>query len=102
LAKHLQTINSQFRLILTGTPLQNNLLELWALLHWLLPEVFTASTAELFQKAFNVSLGVVQTDMLDASKAILDLVMIRRLKSTVDNKMYVKHKMRPKSVTSLT
>jgi SNF2 family DNA or RNA helicase len=28
-----------FRLLLTGTPLQNNLNELWALMHYILPEV---------------------------------------------------------------
>eukprot|EP00930_Biecheleria_cincta_P039367 TRINITY_DN27069_c0_g2_i1.p1 TRINITY_DN27069_c0_g2~~TRINITY_DN27069_c0_g2_i1.p1 ORF type:complete len:850 (-),score=172.99 TRINITY_DN27069_c0_g2_i1:24-2573(-) len=31
------------RLLLTGTPLQNNLNELWALLHYLLPELFASS-----------------------------------------------------------
>ena len=30
----LQGLGAEFRLILTGTPLQNNLVELWALLHW--------------------------------------------------------------------
>lgn len=31
------------RLLLTGTPLQNNLHELWALLNFLLPDVFSSS-----------------------------------------------------------
>jgi SWI/SNF-related matrix-associated actin-dependent regulator of chromatin subfamily A member 5 len=30
----LQGLGAEYRLILTGTPLQNNLTELWALLHW--------------------------------------------------------------------
>ena len=30
-----QGIGATHRLLLTGTPLQNNLTELWALLHWL-------------------------------------------------------------------
>ncbi|KAG2509559.1 hypothetical protein JM16_008688 [Phytophthora kernoviae] len=33
---------SQRRLLLTGTPLQNNLLELWALMHFLMPHVFAS------------------------------------------------------------
>jgi SNF2 family DNA or RNA helicase len=35
-----------------GTPLQNNLHELWALLNFLLPEVF--ASAEKFDEWFNV------------------------------------------------
>ena len=31
---------SETRLILTGTPLQNDVRELWTLLHFLEPEVF--------------------------------------------------------------
>ena len=30
----LQGLSAEYRLILTGTPLQNNMTELWALLHW--------------------------------------------------------------------
>ena len=36
-----------------GTPLQNNLHELWALLNFLLPEVF--SSADKFDEWFSVS-----------------------------------------------
>ena len=35
-------LNTQYRLLLTGTPLQNNLHELWALLNYLLPDVLCA------------------------------------------------------------
>lgn len=33
-------LKAQARLLITGTPLQNNLHELWALLNFLLPEQF--------------------------------------------------------------
>jgi SWI/SNF-related matrix-associated actin-dependent regulator of chromatin subfamily A member 5 len=41
------------RLLITGTPLQNNLHELWALLNFLLPDVFQSS--EDFDEWFNTS-----------------------------------------------
>ena len=43
---------TSFRLLITGTPLQNNLHELWALLNFLLPEVF--ASAEAFDEWFTV------------------------------------------------
>jgi SNF2 family DNA or RNA helicase len=41
--------------LLTGTPLQNNLTELWALLNFLLPKIF--SSCEDFQKWFDKALN---------------------------------------------
>jgi ATP-dependent helicase STH1/SNF2 len=41
----------RYRLILTGTPLQNNLPELWALLNFLLPDVF--NSCKTFEDWFN-------------------------------------------------
>lgn len=41
LYKCLQTFSSQYRLLITGTPLQNSIKELWSLLHFLHPEKFT-------------------------------------------------------------
>jgi ATP-dependent helicase STH1/SNF2 len=43
------------RLLLTGTPLQNNLNELWALLNFLLPKVFNCS--DDFQKWFSIPIS---------------------------------------------
>jgi ATP-dependent helicase STH1/SNF2 len=48
LSQHYRT---QYRLILTGTPLQNNLPELWALLNFVLPKVF--NSVQSFDEWFN-------------------------------------------------
>ena len=37
-----QFYHSRYRLILTGTPLQNNLPELWSLLNFALPKIFNS------------------------------------------------------------
>jgi SNF2 family DNA or RNA helicase len=51
-AQTLGTIyQSKHRILLTGTPLQNNLPELWALLNFLLPKIF--SSMETFDQWFN-------------------------------------------------
>ncbi|KAG8527568.1 uncharacterized protein KY384_007721 [Bacidia gigantensis] len=82
ISKALQGLGAEYRLILTGTPLQNNLLELWALLHWLYPEVFTEKTQELFKKSFNLSQGRVSTKAMDDSRRLLEEVMLRRMKDS--------------------
>ena len=50
LAASLNALRVSRRLLLTGTPLQNNLTELWALLHFLLPALF--DSAEAFEDWF--------------------------------------------------
>lgn len=50
-----QQYSSAHRLLLTGTPLQNNLSELWALLNFLLPKIF--SSCDEFQKWFDKPLS---------------------------------------------
>lgn len=48
LSELLREFKSTNRLLLTGTPLQNNLHELWALLNFLLPDVFNSSDVSIF------------------------------------------------------
>ena len=43
LSQLLRKFNTTHRVLLTGTPLQNNLNELWALLNFLMPKLFDSS-----------------------------------------------------------
>lgn len=81
-ATSLQSLRAEHRLILTGTPLQNNLQELWSLLHWLFPEVFTTDTATGFQQAFDLTKGRASTSFMDSARRLLELIMLRRMKSS--------------------
>lgn len=40
--KALKYLNVENKLLLTGTPLQNNLAELWSLLNFILPDIFAS------------------------------------------------------------
>jgi len=40
MCRELKLYRSTNRLLLTGTPLQNNMAELWSLLNFLIPEIF--------------------------------------------------------------
>ena len=53
LIRELKIIPAANKLLLTGTPLQNNLPELWSLLHFLLPDVF--SSLDQFKSWFDFS-----------------------------------------------
>ncbi|KAK6441482.1 hypothetical protein LTR95_002284 [Oleoguttula sp. CCFEE 5521] len=82
ISSSLQSLSAEHRLLLTGTPLQNNLQELWALLHWLYPEVFTDDTAVSFKKAFDLTKGTASTSFMDNARQLLELIMLRRMKTS--------------------
>ena len=48
-------VRSRFKLILTGTPVQNDLCETFSLLHFLNPHVFQADCAPLFGACFSLA-----------------------------------------------
>ncbi|KAE9971927.1 hypothetical protein EG328_005299 [Venturia inaequalis] len=81
-SKSLQGIKAEYRLLLTGTPLQNNLAEMWSLLHWLLPNVFPVNTKDLFTKSFDLTRGMVDKGVMDHARHLLELLMLRRMKDT--------------------
>lgn len=74
------------RLLLTGTPLQNNLHELWALLNYLLPDVFNSS--DDFDEWFNANECLAGDNRLvERLHAVLRPFLLRRLKSDVEKSL---------------
>ncbi|KAF7979908.1 hypothetical protein HWV62_40304 [Athelia sp. TMB] len=70
--------------VLTGTPVQNNLVELWGLLHWLYPTVFTLASERLFKESFDLSRGSYSLPFLKAAQNLLATIMLRRTKANVE------------------
>lgn len=97
LIRELQQFQSANRLLITGTPLQNNLTELWSLLHFLLPTVFDKLST--FESWFDFS-GLKDKDNFDqllseerqqylvkSLHAVLKPFLLRRVKTDVESLM---------------
>ncbi|PAN25126.1 hypothetical protein PAHAL_4G277400 [Panicum hallii] len=95
----LKLYRSSHRLLLTGTPLQNNLEELWALLNFLLPNIFNSSEdfSQWFNKPFE-SNGDNSPDeallseeenllIINRLHQVLRPFVLRRLKHKVENEL---------------
>lgn len=97
LIRELQSYQSANRLLITGTPLQNNLTELWSLLHFLMPSIF--DKLESFEAWFDFSAlkeknGHEQILSEDRKKnlvaslhAILKPFLLRRVKADVETSL---------------
>jgi ATP-dependent DNA helicase len=94
LVQELKRYKTANRLLLTGTPLQNNLAELWSLLNFLLPDIF--DDLNTFQSWFDFT-NIGQTEStakiitLEREKHVLNMLhkiltpfLLRRLKSDVE------------------
>lgn len=90
LAQIIRLFNSRNRLLITGTPLQNNLHELWALLNFLLPDVFGDS--EAFDQWFSSQDEDSDTVVQQLHK-VLRPFLLRRVKSDVEKSLLPKKEM---------
>ncbi|TKX20507.1 SNF2 family N-terminal domain-containing protein 4 [Elsinoe australis] len=97
LIRELQSYQSANRLLITGTPLQNNLTELWSLLHFLMPSIF--NSIESFESWFDFSAlkerqGYQQIlseerkkSLVSSLHAILKPFLLRRVKADVETSL---------------
>jgi SNF2 family DNA or RNA helicase len=92
ISQQMAKVRSEGRIILTGTPLQNNLHELWAMLRYLEPDVFEES--EVFDNAFDLTHNVCDSEKLDQAGTLLRIFQLRRLKVEVEKLMPTKHEMK--------
>ncbi|KAL4459188.1 hypothetical protein ABPG75_014053 [Micractinium tetrahymenae] len=92
----LLNFNSKRRLLITGTPLQNDLMELWSLMHFLMPQVF-ASHAQFKDWFSNPLTGMVEGSaemnraIVERLHAVLRPFLLRRLKKDVEKQLPQKH-----------
>merc|ERR1712029_377418 len=95
LIRELKQYHSANRLLLTGTPLQNNLSELWSLLNFLLPEIF--DDLRVFESWFDakdlhenttelarITAQEQKNSILSTLHQILTPFLLRRVKTDVD------------------
>ena len=80
------------RLLLTGTPVQNSMQELWALLHFIMPSLFDSHDefAEWFSKDIESNAenkGAINDKQLKRLHMILKPFMLRRVKKNVQNEL---------------
>ena len=83
---------TQRRLLLTGTPLQNHLMELWSLMHFLMPQVFQSQKE--FKEWFSNPVASmvegkdsVNQKIISRLHGVLRPFLLRRLKKDVEKQM---------------
>ncbi|KAI1463853.1 SWI/SNF family of DNA-dependent ATPase [Daldinia caldariorum] len=87
LSQVIRLFNSRNRLLITGTPLQNNLHELWALLNFLLPDVFGDS--EAFDQWFSGQDADSEV-VVEQLHKVLRPFLLRRVKADVEKSLLPK------------
>ncbi|MDX3643942.1 DEAD/DEAH box helicase [Streptomyces sp. MB09-02B] len=80
-AMAMRRIQSQIRIALTGTPVENSLTDAWSLMDWLNPGLFGA--LKTFREQFGrpIEENITDTELTDRLSSLLRAFMLRRRKS---------------------
>ncbi|KAF2354949.1 SNF2-related N-terminal domain [Trinorchestia longiramus] len=95
--ENLMRISAECRILLTGTPLQNNLVELMSILVFVMPQLFEGRKEELkqvfamFPKADDRDKSQYEAKRIEQAKRIMKPFFLRRLKSDVLKDLPTKH-----------
>ena len=92
----LLNFSTKHRLLITGTPLQNELMELWALMHFLMPELFSSHSEfkDWFASPMTAMVEgtqIVNKTVINRLHSILRPFVLRRLKAEVETSLPTKH-----------
>jgi E1A-binding protein p400 len=84
--------NTKRRLLLTGTPLQNDVMELWSLMHFLMPNIFSNQQdfKEWFSNPFSQSVNQnksLNLRIVQKLQSILRPFLLRRMKRDVEKQL---------------
>ena len=84
ISQTVRKMHCEAKLLITGTPLQNNLHEFWSILNFLEPKLFASS--ERFDKAFDIGGTAHSVDhaLLTQAHALAKVFMLRRVKANVE------------------
>ncbi len=83
-AKAVKKVNAKNRLVLTGTPVENSVMDLWSIMDFLMPGYLT--THELFRQRFEMPIKSGGAEAVDAQMRLrkkLQPFLLRRLKKDV-------------------
>lgn len=80
--KHLMSIQTPYRILLTGTPLQNNLQELMALLMFIMPDLF-GDNEQLLRKVFSLKTTDASNSRIQKARLMMTPFILRRRKAQV-------------------
>jgi len=88
----LLNFNAKRRLLLTGTPLQNSLMELWSLMHFLMPHMFQSHKEfkDWFSNPVTNMIEGTETlneDLITRLHAVLRPFLLRRMKKDVEKQL---------------
>ncbi|KAH3766640.1 swr1 complex snf2 family dna-dependent atpase [Pelomyxa schiedti] len=87
----LLNFNTRRRLLLTGTPLQNSLIELWSLMHFLMPDIFQSHKEfrEWFVNPVNNMMeeSSVNDELIARLHGVLRPFLLRRMKKDVEKQL---------------